>query len=111
MRLVRADLGAGLRAGCFDLVVSNPPYLTEASQRQRAALLRALGPVTEGWSDADRKVAAAMLDVLWGVAPYERLVTDWQLDSEQATAGITWVIRLVEEAVRDGRVPTTLMSY
>ena len=50
-------------------------------------------------------VAAAMFDVLWGVAPYERLVADWGLDSEQAVAGITWVIGLIEEAVRDGRRP------
>ena len=92
---------------------SNPPLdptLSEASQRQRAALLRALGPDTEGWSDDDRTLAAAMFDVLWGVAPYERLVTEWGLDSEQAAAGITWVISLIEAAVRDGRRPTTLMS-
>jgi AcrR family transcriptional regulator len=86
------------------------PTLSEASQRQRAALLRALGPDTEGWSDDDRTLAAAMFDVLWGVAPYERLVTEWGLDSEQAAAGITWVISLIEAAVRDGRRPTTLMS-
>jgi AcrR family transcriptional regulator len=87
------------------------PTLSEASQRQRAALLRAVAPDTEGWRDADRTVAAAMFDVLWGVAPYERLVADWGLDSEQAAAGITWVIGLIEAAVRDGRGPTTLTSY
>ena len=81
------------------------PTLTEASQRQRAALLRALADDTDGWSDVDRTVAAAMFDVLWGVAPYERLVGDWQLDSEQAAAGITWVIRLIVDAVREGRGP------
>jgi AcrR family transcriptional regulator len=81
------------------------PTLTEASQRQREALLRALAPHTEGWSDADRTVAAAMFDVLWGVAPYERLVGDWRLDSQQAVAGITWVIGLIEDAVREGRRP------
>jgi hypothetical protein len=46
-----------------------------------------------------------MLDVLWGVAPYERLVGEWQLGTEQATAGVTWVIGLIEQAVREGRVP------
>ena len=81
------------------------PTLTEASHRQREALLRALAPHTEGWSDADRTVAAAMFDVLWGVAPYERLVADWGLDSDQAVAGITWVIGLIEKAVREGRRP------
>jgi len=28
IRLVRADLAKGFRPGCFDLVVSNPPYIT-----------------------------------------------------------------------------------
>ena len=81
------------------------PTLTEASHRQHDALLRAVAPHTEGWAEADRTVAAAMFDVLWGVAPYERLVADWGLDSEQAVAGIKWVIGLIEEAVREGRRP------
>ena len=38
-----------------------------------------------------------MFDVLWGVAPYERLVADWGLDPDQAVAGITWVIGLIED--------------
>ena len=81
------------------------PTLSDASQRQHEALLRALVPRTEGWSEADRTVAAAMFDVLWGVAPYERLVAEWGLDSEQAVGGITWVIRLITDAVREGRGP------
>ena len=81
------------------------PTLAEASHRQREALLRALVPHTSGWTEADRTVAAAMFDVLWGVAPYERLVSDWNLEQDQAVAGITWVIGLIEEAVRAGRRP------
>ena len=81
------------------------PTLTEASRRQREALLRALAPHAESWSETDRTVAAAMFDVLWGVAPYERLVADWGLAAEQAVAGITWVMGLIEDAVRDGRGP------
>jgi AcrR family transcriptional regulator len=81
------------------------PTLGDASQRQHEALLRALAPRTEAWTDADRTVAAAMFDVLWGVAPYERLVTDWGLDPAQAVAGITWVIGLIDQAVREGRGP------
>lgn len=82
------------------------PTLSEASHRQREALLRALAPHTIGWADADRMLVAAMFDVLWGVAPYERLVTEWGLDSDRAAGGITWVIGLIEEAVRDGRGPS-----
>jgi len=81
------------------------PTLTDASRRQRDALLRALGPHTAAWSEADRSVAGAMFDVLWGVSVYERLAVDWELDRDQAIAGITWVIGLVEDAVREGRSP------
>ncbi len=46
-----------------------------------------------------------MLDVLWSVASYERLVVDWDLDPKDAITGATWVIGLVEDAIRDGRSP------
>jgi AcrR family transcriptional regulator len=82
------------------------PTLTEAGQRQRKALLGAVAARNARWPEADRVVAAAMFDVLWGVASYERLVIDWQLDREQAIRGIAWVIGLVEEAVRKGRRPS-----
>jgi AcrR family transcriptional regulator len=83
------------------------PTLSEASERQHAALLRAVAPHTEGWTDSDRTVAAAMVSVLWGVAPYERLVGEWGLGTEDAGRGITWVIGLIEDAVRQGRTPSS----
>jgi len=46
-----------------------------------------------------------MFDVLWAVASYERLVLDWELDSEDSIRAITWVTELVEDAVREGRRP------
>ena len=46
-----------------------------------------------------------MFDLLWSVASYERLVVYWQVDRESAIRGITWVVGLVEEAVRKGRRP------
>jgi release factor glutamine methyltransferase len=30
LQLVRSDLGSAFRGECFDLIVSNPPYLSEA---------------------------------------------------------------------------------
>ena len=81
---------------------------TRRSARPASASAR---PCSGRWAHRHRvdrgrpAVAAAMFDVLWGVAPYERLVADWGLDPEQAVAGITWVIGLIEEAVRDGRGP------
>jgi AcrR family transcriptional regulator len=82
------------------------PTLAKAKDRQQAALLAAIDTRAEHWPDEQRAVAAAVLDVLWSVATYERLVIDWQIDHQRAVEGISWVIGLVEGAVRGGRGPT-----
>jgi len=84
------------------------PTLTDAHLRQRSALLGALEDWTAEWSEPDRNGAAALLDVLWSVATYERLVTDWEMDREQAIRTVTWAIGLVQDAVRSGRVPSSV---
>jgi AcrR family transcriptional regulator len=81
------------------------PTLTEAMERQHDALLGALVEHTVDWSDDDRRIAAAVLDVLWSLSTHERLVGDWDLDREAAIRAVTWAIGLVEEAVREGRRP------
>jgi AcrR family transcriptional regulator len=81
------------------------PTVVAANQRQREALLAAVSPWTEEWHDVDRAIAAAVLDVLWSVVSYERLVVDWEIDTRDAIRGITWVIGLVEDAVRERRGP------
>jgi AcrR family transcriptional regulator len=82
------------------------PTLMAAGERQREALLAAVGPFVEDWPEADRALAAAMLDVLWSVVAYERLVADWELHPKEAIRGLTWVIGLVQDAIRDGRRPS-----
>jgi AcrR family transcriptional regulator len=81
------------------------PTLVAAHARQRAALIAAVSEPADDWPEADRAIAAAMLDVLWSVASYERLVVDWDLAPDDAIKGATWVIGLVEDAIRDGRRP------
>jgi len=111
---LRLEDVADAAARIFEHVSSYPlkprplldPTLTKAGQRRRKALLGAVAARTAGWPEADRVVAAAMFDVLWSVASYERLVAHWQLDRKQAIRGISWVIRLVEEAVRKGWRPS-----
>jgi AcrR family transcriptional regulator len=76
-----------------------------ANERQRAALLDAVRTATPTWSDVDRRAAAALLDVLWSVVSYERLVVDWELDPPDAIPALTWAVGLVEQAVRAGRTP------
>jgi AcrR family transcriptional regulator len=109
---MRLEDVAGAAARIFRLVSEYPldarpaldPTLTEAKQRQHDALLAAVAEAAE-WPDDDRMLAAAMLDVLWAVGSYERLVADWDLDREGAIRAITWVIDLVEDAVRNDRRP------
>jgi AcrR family transcriptional regulator len=81
------------------------PTLTDANVRQRTALFGALEDRTAQWSASERTSAAALLDVLWSVATYERLVSDWGMDRDQAIRTVTWAIGLVQEAVRNGRRP------
>ncbi len=79
--------------------------LAEANRRQHDALLAAVKQQAERWPSSDRTLAAAILDVLWAVGTYERLVGDWQLDDDEAVRGLRWVIGLVADAVRDGARP------
>ena len=81
------------------------PTLVEANRRQHDALLAAVKEHTAHWPGADRTIAAAMLDVLWGVSSYERLASDWGLDTEEAIRAMTWAIGLVADAIRDGNRP------
>jgi AcrR family transcriptional regulator len=81
------------------------PTLVTAHERLRDTLLTAVQRANPAWSARDRTIAAAMLDVLWNVASYERLVADWDLDPKDAVAGVTWAIGLVEDAIRDGLPP------
>ena len=92
----------------FPMVPRTPPLdptLTATDQRRRASLLNAVGPSAAGWPEADRRMTAGMLDVLWSVMSYERLVAAWELTPEQATTAITWVIGLIEAAIGEGRAP------
>ncbi|HXW35712.1 MAG TPA: TetR/AcrR family transcriptional regulator [Acidimicrobiales bacterium] len=82
------------------------PTLDEAKRRQHIALLKAVGTWSEEWTDEDSVMAAGVFDVLWSVACYERLVGDWDLDSDQAIRAVSWVIEVLEGAIREGAAPT-----
>ncbi|NKQ51570.1 TetR/AcrR family transcriptional regulator [Amycolatopsis sp. K13G38] len=74
-------------------------------KRRRDSLLDAVGRAAADWPEEDRTAAAAMLDVLWSLVSYERLVTAWELDPKQATRAIRWVMGMVENEIRQGRRP------
>ena len=81
------------------------PTLSDASVRQKHALSAAVAERTSGWTDTERASVAALLDVLWNVATYERLVKNWDMDRDQTIETVRWAIGLVEDAVRKGRRP------
>ena len=110
---MQLDDVAGVAARIFRHVSSYPPSskppldptLTEANLRQRGALHDAVEGWTSDWTPTESASVAALLDVLWSVASYERLAVDWQMSSDQAIDTLTWAIGLVAEAVRAGRRP------
>jgi AcrR family transcriptional regulator len=94
-------------ASSFPLEPRTPddPTLASTGRRQRDALLAAVGPRTEHWTDDDRVIAAAVFDVLWSIGTYERLVADWDLDPASAIRAVTWTIGLVQDAIARGDRP------
>ena len=107
------DEFAGVAARLFRYLSSFPvssqrpedPAFAAMDQHRRDALLDAVVRATRGWPERDRRMAAAVLDMMWSVPAYERLLTVWQLDAGHVARAVTWVIGLIEEAIRDGRRP------
>jgi AcrR family transcriptional regulator len=73
--------------------------------RRREALMRAVSAAAPGWSDTERQAAAGLLDVLWNVPSYERLVGEWGMDGADATRAIGWLIAKVVTAIEDDDPP------
>lgn len=81
------------------------PVFGSSDQRRRESLLRAIEKFTASWSEQERRMAAAMLDVLWSPTSYERLVTRWGFDTEAATRAVTQTIDVLTQTVRSGKRP------
>jgi len=85
--------------------VPDQPTLAEVDRRRRDALSAAVADATRDWAEGERAMAAAVLDVLWGVSPYERLTTAWNMQGPQATMALTWAIGVLVDAIRADRRP------
>jgi AcrR family transcriptional regulator len=55
--------------------------------------------------EASREEIAAVLDVLWNLPAFERLVVGWQLEPERASAALAWLVGLVLRAALAGETP------
>jgi AcrR family transcriptional regulator len=75
------------------------PLFVEVDERRRDALLHAVTAATPMWGEAERTTVAALLDVVWSMPAYERLVGAWAFEGDDATRAITWLMSLVTNAV------------
>jgi AcrR family transcriptional regulator len=87
--------------------VQSPPDPTfgTVDQRRRDALLRAVLAARPHWSEAEHQMTAGLLDVLWHMPSYERLVGVWGLDGTEASEAIGWLMAKVVQAIDDDRPP------
>jgi AcrR family transcriptional regulator len=81
------------------------PLFVEVDQRRREALLHAVTDATPTWSEAERRTVAALLDVVWSMPAYERLVGAWDLDGDDATHAIRWLMSMLTGAVEGDAPP------
>jgi AcrR family transcriptional regulator len=105
--VARATAQVFAHVSSFPVVPRLPrdPTLTAADERRRASLLHAVTAQADGWPGTDAAMAASILDVLWSVGSYERLLTGWELSAEDATKALTWAIGLVATAIEEGDSP------
>lgn len=81
------------------------PTLASMDEKRRVALRAAVSRVTPDWTEEERDMVAASMDILWDVPSYERLLAAWSFEPQQAARTIQWLIRLVQESVRRGDRP------
>lgn len=81
--------------------------LLALDQRRRAALFDAVAEAAPDLPADERRLAAAMVDVLWSWSTYKRLTTDWGLTATEAADGATWLVALLSEALKAGRGPAS----
>lgn len=81
------------------------PTFVGVDVRRREALMRAVSASAPGWSPAEQQMAAGLLDVLWNVPSYERLVGVWGIDQTAATRAIGWLMAKVIKAIEDDDAP------
>lgn len=104
---VTAKVFASLQRFSVRKSVESPqdPTFIGVDVRRREALVRAVSASAPGWSRAEQQMAAALLDVLWNVPSYERLVGVWGIDGAAATRAIGWLMTQVITAIEDDAPP------
>ena len=75
-------------------------------KRRRSALLRSVSEAAPNWSDDQHRATAGLLDALWNLPTYERLVGAWGLTGPDATDAVTWLMAKVLAAIADDEPPS-----
>jgi AcrR family transcriptional regulator len=81
------------------------PTFVGVDARRRDALLRAVVASAPAWSQSEQRVTAGLLDVLWNLPSYERLVGAWGVDESTATDAVNWLMAKVIAAIENGDPP------
>ncbi len=81
------------------------PTFDDADTRRQAALRRSVAASAPHWTDAQQETAAALLDVLWNLPSYERLINGWQFDGNRAIEALQWLIGVVIATVEADEPP------
>ena len=83
------------------------PLFVEVDRRRRDALLRVVTAATPTWTESERRTVAGLLDVVWSMPGYERLVGAWGLDRDDATHAIIWLMSLLTDTIDHDAPPPT----
>jgi AcrR family transcriptional regulator len=86
-------------------VPGDDPTFVDADERRRAALRAAVADAAPAWSAEQQETAAALLDVVWNLPSYERLVAAWRFDGERATSSLLWLIDRVVTSISEDDPP------
>ncbi|MFI5507102.1 TetR/AcrR family transcriptional regulator [Mycobacterium sp. NPDC051804] len=104
---VTAKVFASLQRFSVRKSVETPedPTFVGVDVRRREALMRAVSAAAPGWSAGEQQMVAGLLDVLWNVPSYERLVGVWGIDGTGATRAIGWLMAMVVKAIENDDAP------
>ena len=107
LREVTARVFASLQRFAVRESIDTPrdPTFVGVDARRREALLRAVTTSAPHWTEREQRVTAGLLDVLWNLPTYERLVGVWGVDGSAATDAVNWLMTKVIDAVEKGDPP------
>ncbi len=81
------------------------PTFASMDEVRRIALLESVQRSLPDRAPGEQRAVAAMLDLFWNPPYYERLIADWNIEPEQASRLISWMIEVLLEAIANGRQP------